>query len=142
MAPAETGGVLLGYWIRPWAEVVITEVVGSGPQAIRGPRHFVPDHEYQESEIAKRYESSGRQLSYLGDWHSHPAGGRTLSPADEQTLRTIMRAPAARCPVALMALLVGGAPWEFTVWRGELNRVLLIGVRLTLSCFEVRTYDK
>lgn len=138
---AEVGGVLLGYWVRPWSEVVITDVVGSGPRAIRGPKHFVPDHEYQEAEIAKRYDASGRQLSYLGDWHSHPGGGGSLSPTDEQTLRMIIREPAARCPVALMAVLAGGDPWALTVWRGELARVLLMGTRLALSRFKVRVHD-
>ena len=141
-APAEIGGVLLGYWVRRWTEVVITDIVGSGPRAVSGPKHFVPDHEYQEAEIATRYEASGRQVSYLGDWHSHPAGVGVLSPADEQTLRTIIRAPAARCPVALMAVLAGGEPLELTVWRGELARVLLFGTRLTLARLEVQAYEK
>lgn len=141
-APAETGGVLLGYWVRPWTEVVITEMVGGGPRAIRRPKYFLPDHEYQETEIAKRYETSGRQLYYLGDWHSHPGGSGLLSPTDEQTLRRIIREPAARCRVALMAVLAGGDPWELTVWSGELARVILIGTRLALSRFEVRAYDK
>jgi integrative and conjugative element protein (TIGR02256 family) len=133
---------LLGYWSRPWTEVAITEVVGSGPRAVRGPKHFLPDHEYQETEIAKRYISSGRQLSYLGDWHSHPGGGGSLSPADEQTLRRIIWEPAARCPVALMAVLAGGDPWELAVWSGELRPVLLIGTRLVLCRLETRSYDR
>lgn len=140
-APAETGGVLLGYWSRPGTEVVIAEVVTGGPRAIHGPKRFLPDHEYQEAEIARRYESSGRQVSYVGDWHSHPGGSESLSPADEQTLRNIIREPAARCPIALMAVLAGGDPWELTVWSGELTRLLLIGTRLALWRLETRVYD-
>lgn len=44
--PDETGGVFMGYWVRPRFEVVVTDVVGPGPEAVHdpsreptGPRH-------------------------------------------------------------------------------------------------------
>src|SRR2546425_707963 len=70
--PNETGGVLIGYWAVPFREVVLTAVVGPGPQALHDTDIFIPDPEYQEAEIARCYEESGRLHTYLGDWHTHP----------------------------------------------------------------------
>jgi integrative and conjugative element protein (TIGR02256 family) len=142
MAPSESGGVLLGYWVHPRTEVVITDAVGPGPSAVHGAKDFLPDHEYQEREIAKRYEVSGRQISYLGDWHSHPGGTGSLSPSDEKTLRRIAEAPAARSPMPLMAVLAGGEPWQIAVWCGELRRILVFGIRLATYRLDARPYDR
>lgn len=116
-APKETGGVLLGYWSNDALDVVITEVVGPGPEASHRRRSFVPDHHYHESEVARLYFESGRRVVYLGDWHSHPGGLLKLSAIDLMTQLRISRSVKARAPMALMLLLAGGNPWLAGAWR-------------------------
>src|SRR5262245_43580637 len=70
--PDETGGVLLGYWAKPYSEVVVTQLIGPGPRAIHKRNRFIPDSDYQEEEIARLYKESGHLHVYLGDWHTHP----------------------------------------------------------------------
>lgn len=128
--PFETGGVLLGYWSDSDSSVVVQDHVGAGPQATRGRGWFVPDAEYQEDEIAIRYEASGRRTTYLGDWHSHPNGTTTLSRRDRRTLRGIAKFGDARAANPLMVVLAGGEPWRFGVWqlrRGRLLRTMAGG---------------
>lgn len=115
--PNETGGVLLGYWSRPFQEVVITNVVGPGPSAIHRRNRFVPDSTYQEKEIARHYKESRRMHTYLGDWHTHPRTSPHLSRQDRSTLRRIATYAPARSPVPLMAVLAGPSPWKLAVWR-------------------------
>jgi integrative and conjugative element protein (TIGR02256 family) len=67
--PHETGGCLVGYWAT--REIVITEMIGPGPNALHAELNFAPDHEWQVSEIARTYEESNFVHTYLGDWHSH-----------------------------------------------------------------------
>ncbi len=122
--PRETGGVILGYWARPFDEVVITEMVGPGPNAQHADRLFLPDSEYQEREIANRYERSGRNHTYLGDWHTHPKSRSCLSRLDRRTLSGIALFPAARNPSPLMIILGGKERWSYQVWRGEYFRWL------------------
>jgi len=98
--PMETGGILLGYWCDFPREAVIIEAVGPGPKGIHERDRFVPDHDFQTGELARLYQESGRKLCYLGDWHSHPGGGGSLSSKDQVTLRMIASAPDARAPVA------------------------------------------
>lgn len=121
-SPKETGGVLMGYWIRlpssdgDDGEAVITAAVGPGPNADHQRFSFTPDHEYHEREIAGIYAASGREWTYLGDWHTHPGGPGKLSSRDEATITRIARAPEARAPHALMLILAAGAPWRPYAW--------------------------
>jgi integrative and conjugative element protein (TIGR02256 family) len=115
--PKETGGVLIGYWAVPLMEVVITDATGPGPKAIHNAYGFLPDAKYQEEEIARIYNDSGRMYTYLGDWHSHPNGGSRLSRRDRRTARAIATHAPARTPVPLMAILAAESPWTLNIWR-------------------------
>jgi integrative and conjugative element protein (TIGR02256 family) len=106
----------MGYWSASYDQAVITDVVAGGEAAIRSPTAFIPDHSFQESEVARIYAESGRTSVYLGDWHSHPGGTSALSPTDRDTLRSIVRAREARLRVALMVIASGGPTWTLTAW--------------------------
>jgi integrative and conjugative element protein (TIGR02256 family) len=116
--PDETGGVLLGYWAKPYSEIVITRLIGPGPRAIHKRNRFIPDSDYQEEEIARLYKESGYLHVYLGDWHTHPGSTAYLSPKDHRTLAIIAEFPEARMPVPIMAIL-GGPPWSIKVWKAS-----------------------
>lgn len=127
MARLETGGVLMGYWVRPpkeldRAEMVVTSIIGPGPAAVHERWAFSPDHEHQVREMRRLYEASGRYWTYLGDWHTHPEGPARLSDRDRATLGRIASAADARAPCPVMALLVGGQPWTPFAWMAQINR--------------------
>lgn len=113
--PLETGGVLMGYWARN--NIVITNVIGPGPNAIHLPSSFLPDHDWQLEEISKIYLFSERIFTYLGDWHSHPTGGLYLSWRDRRTLNKIAHSPSARAPFPLMLVVSGkDNEWKTGAW--------------------------
>jgi len=103
----ETGGVLMGYWSDDSA--VITTAIGPGPEAIGTMRRFRPNSEWQKLEIARVYQASGRTVTYLGDWHSHPRRLPLPSRLDVRTARRISTFDDAGAPNPLM-LIVGEAP--------------------------------
>ena len=137
--PRETGGVLLGYADATSTELVVTASVGPGPLARHSRWAFVPDHKYQEEQVAKMYIGSGRIWTYLGDWHSHPDGPLCMSTADRRTLARIARFGEARLPWPVMAVIAGrparrtieprsaagsadetvvrSAEWQISTWR-------------------------
>jgi integrative and conjugative element protein (TIGR02256 family) len=114
-APLETGGVLMGYFASKAA--VVTHAVLGGYSATRTSSSFEPDYEFQQIEIDRIYEQSGRNCTYLGDWHSHPLGSSELSREDERTLRRIARTYSARLRSPLMLILGDGDSWGFGVWQ-------------------------
>lgn len=114
--PTESGGILLGYWVSP-VEAVISRVIGPGPNAVHTITSFYPDGDYHWTEIEKEFSKTGGCHTYLGDWHSHPAGGKSLSKLDFLTLDKIARTPESQTTSPLMLILYGGDPWDVAVWR-------------------------
>lgn len=118
--PYETGGCLTGYWSMASKEIIITNLIGPGPNAKHSLKEFKPDHEWQTSRIASIYKTSGYLHTYLGDWHSHPyRPNSSLSWKDMRTLRKIASFTPARAPIPIMALVAGGSPWILRIWYLE-----------------------
>jgi integrative and conjugative element protein (TIGR02256 family) len=137
--PLETGGLLIGYFAND--DVVITDGIGAGPKAIHRRYSFVPDTEFQERELARLYNASGRLHTYLGDWHTHPEGAPALSLRDRRTLARIGRHSEARLPRPLMLVFAGGPyTWEHTLVR--LTQGLAWWGRKNLQEISVRTYEE
>ncbi len=122
--PDETGGVLLGYWLKDGKQVIVTQMVGPGPNSVHRRTSFVPDTDYHEREIARLYEEAGRLITYLGDWHTHPLGRAYLSKRDRRTLRGIATHDDARAPQPIMAILAGGSPWKLRIWAFKQPKIL------------------
>jgi integrative and conjugative element protein (TIGR02256 family) len=141
-APWETGGVLLGYWSPVGDEPVVTSYIGPGPNAVHQRYRFLPDHCFHLTEIARQYEASGRRLTYLGDWHTHPGGGGGLSELDSKTLLQIARKPAARAPRPLMVVLAPGPCWSIHAWRGELLKTWRLKTMLNIHRLTVGPFDE
>ncbi|HEY8722856.1 MAG TPA: Mov34/MPN/PAD-1 family protein [Gaiellaceae bacterium] len=127
--PDETGGILLGYEALEEEAVVVTALVGPGPNSKASRAHFDPDGEWQEKEVARIYEASGRRATYLGDWHSHPKGLARPSWKDQRTARSIAEFREARMSNPLMLIVATSeSGFRFAAFRyfhGKLRRVAL-----------------
>lgn len=119
-APRETGGILMG--VIHSGIIEITYLVGAGPKAERASHRFSPDGPWQREQVADAYELSSRRLAYLGDWHSHPLGGRP-SDLDRSTAARIAAAPAARCPRPLFLIVTcERGSWELKAYEYRKRR--------------------
>lgn len=125
--PRETGGVLLGYFQQQDNVPVILLATTPGPNAIHLPNYYKPDYEHDEVQIANVYEKSNRQITYMGDWHTHPLPRCNMSYRDKKTLRRIAAFGPARVnePIMLIHCFNGG--WTANVWQGKFCRKKLWG---------------
>lgn len=112
--PLETGGVLAGYFAEN-GEAVIVGAIGPGPLAIHKRLRFLPDHDWQCTQLNMLFEQTGGDLIYLGDWHTHPDASGRMSWLDHRTLRAIAKHPHARVTNPLM--LIGGGAAGAWKWR-------------------------
>jgi integrative and conjugative element protein (TIGR02256 family) len=103
-APLETGGMLLGW--HNHGKVAIDATINGGPAALRSRTSFIPDGPWQQQQLAAVYEQSGRTVTYLGDWHSHPRGPARPSGQDRKTAAAIAASEQARAPYPI-TLIVG-----------------------------------
>lgn len=121
-APLETGGILMGYFGQPGNIPVILWATGPGSQAVHRRNYYHPDYEFDESQIATMYKKTGQQITYLGDWHTHPAPSARLSYRDKRTLRRIAVSKSARVGTPLMLVLSYDNQWDATIWQGKLHK--------------------
>jgi integrative and conjugative element protein (TIGR02256 family) len=124
--PRETGGALMGYYANDDSELVITDVIDAGPNARHGLSSFAPDLAHQHSEIARIYFGSGRLHTYIGDWHTHPAGCLRLSTKDKSVLRLIASSRPARTTKPVMLIWAGDeSGWDLRIWQCRLHTSVL-----------------
>ncbi|MFA4828785.1 MAG: Mov34/MPN/PAD-1 family protein [Thermodesulfovibrionales bacterium] len=115
--PNETGGCFVGYYFKKNKDLVVTNIVGPGPNAIHGEYYFKPDDDWQEKEIGKLYSESGRLYTYLGDWHVHTVPDEKLSWKDKKTLRRIARHTPARIITPIMGIMYLTENWNLAIWQ-------------------------
>ncbi|MCC6680490.1 MAG: Mov34/MPN/PAD-1 family protein [Phycisphaeraceae bacterium] len=132
-APNETGGVLMGYFVQPNNTPVILWSGRPGPKAVHLPSYYGPDYVFDELQIADVYQKSGRQLTYIGDWHTHPATVPHLSRRDKRTLRRIATYRAARVTAPIMLILVFDNGWNPVIWQGAICRQIYWRTTLSLT---------
>lgn len=112
-APLETGGSFFGY-LSEDSDLVITHLIEAGPFAKRTAFSFEPDQKYQLQIMEELFFESGKSLSYLGDWHSHPSSSADLSLRDRRTLAKIAKSSEAKCPQPIM-MVFGLYPKKWSV---------------------------
>ncbi len=121
--PNETGGMLVG-WDNPARhEIVIATIIGPGPNASRTKTTFEPDSAAQQAQLEHMFNTTDGAITYLGDWHVHPAGGFGMSRRDRKTMAATARHPDAQQPQPLMGLLARTADspqgYRTGVWRWD-----------------------
>ena len=127
--PLETGGLLIGYQNHKLRLTVVTDIIGPGSKAKHHRYSFTPDYDYQEYRLSEVYKHSGRTLTYLGDWHSHPLGSHTLSSHDSDTLQSIADFPKARMPFPFMTILAGSHNnWIIKFWQLRYRKFVGISI--------------
>ena len=139
--PLETGGVLMGYFGEPGNVSVIMYASGPGPNAIHLRNYYRPDQKFDESQIATIYRESGRQITYLGDWHTHPAPIDKLSYKDRKTLKKIAMYKNAHVNTPLMLILSYHCQWKALIWQGILIRKRCWRKRLVTNSLAVRYFE-
>ncbi len=116
--PKESGGVLMGYLATDESDVVITHVLGPGPNAIHGRLGFVPDYVSDESRVGDYFNQFNGEITYIGDWHSHPNNSSYLSWRDKRALRNIARYEENFIDSPIMLIIGGlGKFDELRGWR-------------------------
>ena len=139
-APNETGGMLLGWENDDRNDIVVATIIGPGPNATHTPTSFRPDAEWQQERLDVQYQESRGRITYLGDWHVHPAGGFGLSRRDRRTMAKTAREGEARCAQPLMGLVAWTEDvYRVGVWRWLPARWRVLGLG-TAVALEVREW--
>jgi integrative and conjugative element protein (TIGR02256 family) len=102
--PLETGGCLMGYRDIN-GDMVIVDIVGPGPDADHQAYEFAGNTKWQDDEVKRIFDAHDGDVTYIGDWHTHPNQNTLLSEKDIKCLDVIATTKEAYCPKPLMLVL-------------------------------------
>jgi integrative and conjugative element protein (TIGR02256 family) len=112
-APAETGGILVGYYNDALSCAVVTDA-SERPLDSKSGRNWLVRGTAGLQGWLDRLWCNNKRRYYLGEWHFHPGGVPEPSPTDTKQMGTIARSPSYKCPEPV--LLLGGSSWLW--WQG------------------------
>jgi len=111
--PCEVGGWLLGYWTADGRDVFVTHATPPGPRGFPwGVRISGVGHR-KRFDLA--WTASGGEITFLGDWHTHPGGRAEPSSRDEEAMAKLATEAAYGTPQPLIAII------ETPRWRWSRN---------------------
>ena len=139
--PKETGGVLMGYFKQPGNIPVILLATNPGPNAMYFRYSYRPDYDYDEALIASVHEKSNERITYLGDWHSHPAPSNKMSYRDKRTLRRIGAYKPALVNEPVMLIVSFSDQWSPTIWQGKLRKRKFLGTHLSIEKKTIHIFE-
>ena len=88
--PTETGGVMVGYFDVPHRCVYVVDVLPAPPDSVEHQTAFIRGYAGLQAQLKAIADRTGGQISYVGEWHSHPdAADVAMSEHDVALLTTI-----------------------------------------------------
>jgi integrative and conjugative element protein (TIGR02256 family) len=117
--PNETGGVLLGAYDMDRRAIYVADTIPSPPDSVEWPTLYIRGCEGLPAAVASAAARTGRQLEYIGEWHSHPDRCSTRPSDDDlQVFAWLTERMAVEGLPALMAI-AGGR--DFSWYLGEMR---------------------
>lgn len=92
-SPSETGGIPVGRLAATRKTIYVTRLVPAPPDSRGTPWAFTRGTEKLPEALARVECRTGGLLTYVGEWHTHPAGGSDLGDTDKTaviSLRSIL----------------------------------------------------
>lgn len=90
-SPIETGGILVGCANHKTKTIHVTDTIAAPPDSTANEVCFCRGKEGLAKAIQHIVDQTGRQLGYIGEWHSHPEGPNGMSRKDDQTVDRFKR---------------------------------------------------
>jgi integrative and conjugative element protein (TIGR02256 family) len=109
--PWEVGGWLLGYWRADGKSVVLTHATPPGRRGT--PFGVRVDADRHRPLFDQAWQASEGQVTFLGDWHTHPGGPPRPSQRDRQALEQLAKEPDYQTEWPLIAVIANPRwPWR------------------------------
>jgi integrative and conjugative element protein (TIGR02256 family) len=108
--PWEVGGWLLGYWGDDRRSLFVTQLT---PPTAGRPWKVTISSDGHRHYFDEAWEASGGEVTFLGDWHTHPGQPATPSRRDRLALVKLATEPEYATPQPLIAIAKTGRwPWQ------------------------------
>jgi len=115
----ETGGLLIGQIDLKKKIVYITRILLAPPDSKCRPYAFERGILDVPEDVKKITQLTGDTINYVGEWHTHPGGGKKLSAVDNEAVRKIKTVldPVSRPTLVMIVTKEGLHPYIFSSGR-------------------------
>jgi integrative and conjugative element protein (TIGR02256 family) len=111
--PWEVGGWLLGYWAEDLSSLFVTHLT---PPTSGRPWKVTISGRGHRRYFDEAWDASGGVVTFLGDWHTHPAAPATPSRRDREAVVKLATEPDYGTPRPLVAIVKTPRwPWQRSV---------------------------
>ena len=116
--PAETGGVLLGYWDFNIGALVLVDALPAPAGSTGTTTSFVRGTDGLLDAVNDAQRRTAGVVGYVGEWHSHPPGHSAKPSSDDLNQLAVLALRMAEDGLPVATLIVGEG--EFRVMQGGL----------------------
>lgn len=118
--PNETGGVLIGAYDMQRKIVYIVDCIPSPPDSEEWPTVYIRGCQGLKAQVDKIKQITAGQLTYIGEWHSHPPGC-SVSPSqdDRQVFEWLSKCMRVNGLPPLMLIVGDPSKYAFYLERIE-----------------------
>jgi integrative and conjugative element protein (TIGR02256 family) len=113
--PKETGGVLLGYFDMTNEAVYVVDALPAPSDSQRGSGEFIRGVEGLEAVVEEANRRTGKVVTYVGEWHTHPRGVAPLPSVWDVDLMVHLATLLHRDGLPALMLIVGDAREQWLV---------------------------
>jgi proteasome lid subunit RPN8/RPN11 len=117
----ETGGVLLGQVDHSCRVVWVSEAYGLPQDSQTSSSELQLNVRHLRSSLAQRRHISRGLVTFIGVWHSHPAGPVMASSQDRETMNSLVSGAEESLSQALL-IVVGGTNGRWQQWIDGFSR--------------------
>lgn len=103
----ETGGILTGSWDYTRNIIYVVGAIGPPPDSVRDRSGFIRGTAGLDTILKTLSDRTMGNISYVGEWHTHPPGSGSLPSTTDQEFLQKMRAQT-RLEDAPALMLIGG----------------------------------
>jgi integrative and conjugative element protein (TIGR02256 family) len=114
--PAETGGILLGYWDLNLDAIVLVDALAAPPDSNADSTSFVRGSEGLLNQVIETRRRTANVVSYIGEWHSHPPGASSNPSMTDMAQLAILAQQMSNDGLPVISLIVGEG--EFSLLKG------------------------
>ncbi|WP_438479701.1 ThiF family adenylyltransferase [Oleiharenicola lentus] len=130
--PNETGGVLMGLVDRTHRSIAVVGLMPAPSDSMVWPTSFSRGSNGLSAEVARLGKRTLGNLTYLGEWHSHPEGCDS-SPSAQDVIAVAMCAPNTRADaLPTLMMIVAADDVSFVLQPTDEDKLYLTKIHLPL----------
>lgn len=113
--PTETGGILIGAFDMERKVCYLVDALGAPPDSIEMETRFERGLVGLRDEVAKVESLTAGQLTYVGEWHSHPDGCAALPSCEDAVLHQWLVGNMILDGLPGVMMIIGERDWSIVV---------------------------